>query len=78
MVEEQKKIEELKQTYLSWRVHDDDVRYEGFQEGVSQKAIENARNLLAMNILTHEQIAQAIGLSLEKVNELAQSPSGHA
>ena len=74
MVEEQKKIEELKQTYLSWRVHDDDLRY----EGASQKAVEAARNLLVMNILTHEQIAQAIGLPLEKVNKLAQAQSVHA
>lgn len=74
MVEEQKKIEELKQTYLSWRIHDDDVRY----EGASQKAVEAARNLLVMNILTHDQIAQAVGLPLDKINETARSLRLHA
>jgi len=34
--------------------------------------VENARNLLAMNILTNEQIAQAVGLPLEKVEELSK------
>ena len=36
------------------------------------KAVENARNLLTMNLLTHEQIAQAVDLPLEKVKELAE------
>ena len=29
MVETQKKVEELKKTYLSWSLHDSDVRREG-------------------------------------------------
>ena len=33
--------------------------------------ISNARNLLAMKVLTHEQIAQAVELPLEKIEELA-------
>ncbi len=44
---------------------------EGREQGISQNRIENARNLLAMNVLTHKQIAQAVGLSVEKVDELA-------
>ena len=43
----------------------------GREEGISQNKIETARNLLAMNVLTHEQIAQAVGLSVEKIDELA-------
>ena len=39
-------------------------------EGREEKAIEAAQNLLKMNILTPEQIAQAAGLPLEKVLEL--------
>ena len=46
-------------------------RSEGREEGISQTKLENARNLLAMNVLTHEQIAQAVGLSVEKIDELA-------
>ena len=72
MVETQKKVEELKKVYLSWSLHDSDVRREGRKEGIQENKLENARNLLAMNVLSHEQIAQAVGLSLEKVRELAE------
>ena len=34
--------------------------------------LEAARNLLAMNLGTHEQIAQAEGLSVEEVQALAK------
>ena len=40
------------------------------QDGRQEKAIEDARNLIKMNVLTPEQIAQAVGLSLEQVLEL--------
>ena len=43
----------------------------GLKQGREQKAIEDARNLLVMKVLSHEQISQAIGLPLEKVEELA-------
>ena len=49
-----------------------DIRNDGYEEGLRQKAVEAARNLLAMNLLTHEQIAKAEGLPLEKVKELAR------
>lgn len=76
MVETQKKVEELKKAYLSWSLHDSDVRREGIQqgrkEGMTEKAVESAKNLLAMNVLSHEQIAQAVGLPLETVQQLAE------
>ena len=79
MVEAKKQIEGMKKTYLSWSLHDHDVRQEGRNEGIaigrtegiSEKAREAARKLLAMHILTHEQIAQAVGLSVAEVEELA-------
>ena len=40
---------------------------EGLKEGAHEKAIEDARNLLKMNLGTVEQIAQAIGLTVEEV-----------
>ena len=40
---------------------------DGMEEGVQQTARQNARNLLHMNILTPEQIAQAVSLPLEEV-----------
>ncbi|MBO4729296.1 MAG: Rpn family recombination-promoting nuclease/putative transposase, partial [Spirochaetaceae bacterium] len=71
MVETQKKVEELKKVYLSWSLHDSDVRREGRKEGIQENKLENARNLLAMNVLSYEQIAQAVGLPLETVQKLA-------
>ncbi len=40
------------------------------EDGRTEKAIETVINLLKMNLLTPEQIAQAAGLPLEKVLEL--------
>ena len=39
----------------------------GKEEGAYEKAIDNARNLLKMNVLSVEQIASAIGLTVEEV-----------
>ncbi len=39
----------------------------GLKEGAHEKAIEAARKFLKMNVCTVEQIAEAIGLSLEEV-----------
>ena len=46
---------------------------EAFQQGAQQQAIEAAINLLRMEILSPEQIAQAQDLPLEKVLELQKS-----
>ena len=43
---------------------------DGFIKGQQQKAVDAAKNLLKMNILTPEQIAHGIGLSVEQVLEL--------
>ena len=45
---------------------------QSFREGKQAKAIEAAINLLKMNKLTPDEIAQAQGLPLEKVLELQQ------
>ena len=44
----------------------------GEQRGEQKKAIEAAKNLLKMNVLTNEQIAQAEGLSIDEVKQLAE------
>ena len=51
---------------------------EAFQDGQQQKAIDSATNLLKMNILTPEQIAGAIGLSLAEVIKLKEQITVHA
>ena len=39
----------------------------GKEEGAHEKAVEAARKLLKLNVVTVEQIAEAEGLSLEEV-----------
>ena len=43
----------------------------GEKQGINATKITNARNLLAMNVLTHEQIAKGVELPIEKIEELA-------
>ncbi|MBR1911356.1 MAG: hypothetical protein IJ828_03250, partial [Treponema sp.] len=79
MVEAQKELEATKKVYFSWSLHDHDVRKHGREEGIrigekrgmNEKATESARKLIAMHVLTHEQIAQAVGLPREKIEELS-------
>lgn len=51
--------------------YDRNRRREGIDEGVLLGKLEAARNLLKMELLTHEQIAQAVKLSLEEIEKLA-------
>ena len=46
---------------------------QGLEEGAKKKALETAKNLLRMNVLTIEQIASAAGLSVDEVMNLKQS-----
>ena len=91
MVRKQKAIEENKQGYYIWSLHDQDVMLEGErigrregrksgrkegmklgeQKGIEANKLENARKFLSMKLLTHEQIAEGVGLPLEKIEELA-------
>lgn len=41
-----------------------------YKKGKEEQALESAKNLLAMNVLAPEKIAQAVGLPLEQVLEL--------
>ena len=60
---------------MAVNLHERDIRVEaernGIVEGIAQgahdNAVQNTHNLLAMNILTPEQISQATGLPLEEV-----------
>ena len=82
MVEAKKQIEEMKKAYLSWSLHDHDVRMEGRIEGIAigekrgrsegatERAREDARNMLA-DKLPYDKIAQYTGLSIAEVEQLA-------
>lgn len=43
---------------------------QGIAEGSQQKTIETAKNFLRMKVLSHEQIAQGTGLTLQQVQDL--------
>ena len=68
--------DEFRSDYAAMNLHDYDLttRAEeaGIEKGRKMEKIEAAKNLLRMGILTHEQIAQAQGLPLEQVQELAE------
>lgn len=51
----------------------DDGLEKGLEEGAKKKALEASKNLLKMNVLTVEQIAEAEGLSVEEVTALRDS-----
>ena len=74
MVETQKKVEELKKTYLSWSLHDSDVR----REGIKECKLETARNMLLKNVGTIDQIAEITGLPEEKIKKLAEKLKAEA
>ncbi len=75
MVETQKKVEELKKVYLSWSLHDSDVRREGIaigeKRGEEHAKLEAARNMLSQGVET-EKIVQWLELPLETVQQLAE------
>ena len=71
MVETQKKVEELKKTYLSWSLHDSDMRREGRKEGYEQAKIEAARNML-LDKLPETAVAKYTGLDIKTVQQLAE------
>ena len=50
----------------------EEVTQEFIQEGRDQKAFEAAENLIRLNKLTEEEIAQTIGLSLEQVLKIKE------
>ena len=48
---------------------------QGIEQGLYKARIENAKAMLAMNVLSYEQIAQGTGLPLEKILELSKPES---
>ena len=83
LVEESKINNKFRNDYLAMNLHDRDIRRValaegkqiGLQEGAEQKAIETAKNFIQKNIPL-ETIAECTGLSLEKVQELANNQQG--
>ncbi|MBQ1712864.1 MAG: hypothetical protein II030_00570, partial [Treponema sp.] len=45
---------------------------DGMEKGMEQKAVNTAINLIKMNLGSYEQIAEATGLPIKKISELAK------
>ena len=85
LVEKIKDNDRFKGDYAAVNLHDRDLIRNtrkiaiaeglalGEKQGASQKAVEAAKNLLRMNILSPEQIAKAVNLPLEKVLSLLET-----
>ena len=71
MVEVQKSIEGTKKFYLSWSLHDYDVRTEGIALGEDRSKRETAQRMLASGKLSMEDISDMTGLPLADVEKLA-------
>ena len=80
IVEKLKDDDKFRSDYAAMNLHDYDLTRraeevgieKGKEMGRDEKAIEAAKKLLRMKLGTHEQIAQAQELPLEKVQELAE------
>lgn len=75
LVQKIKENEKFRRDYAAMNLHDRDMIRIGREEGLHQKAVEAAINLLKMGVGTPEQIAQAQGLTLEQVLELQKQIS---
>ena len=64
--------EKFRTEYLAVNLHDRDLIKEGREEGAHDKAVETARNMLAIKKLTVSEIAQCTGLTEKEVSELKQ------
>ena len=73
LVKNLKEKESCRTNYMTWEMESRRLKAEGRKEGIRENSIQNARNLLTMNLGTPEQISQATGLSLEEVMTLKES-----
>ena len=70
LVEKIKDNEKFRTDYAAMNLHDRDIQRAAKKEGKQEKAIEAAINLLQLNKLSVDEIAQTLGLTVEKVQEL--------
>ena len=63
---------------MTWQQTIDEEKEIAYEEGERANKIANAKNLLSMNIITPEQISQAIDLPLEEVLALKEEMSKEA
>ena len=77
LVDKYKENEESRSDYLAMNLHDHDIRYEahaeGVAEGTQQKAIEDARKLLADGKYTAEEISELLQIPTESFVETVRA-----
>ena len=57
---------------MTWQQTIDEEKDIAFEEGKSEKAVEDAENFLRMGVGTVEQISKAIGLPLKQVMQIKE------
>ncbi len=62
--------DEFRSDYAAMNLHDRDIMKAAKEEGAQEQAISSVINLLKMNKLSPEEIAQAVNLPLERILEL--------
>ena len=72
LVDDAKHNTQWRKQFMDWEIEKAYSFDAGKKEGEQQKAVEAAINLLKMNKISPEEIAQAQGLPLEKVLELKE------
>lgn len=72
IVERAKENKTFRGDYMIWGLAEYDAEERGYKAGVADKAIETAKNLIIKNVPL-ETIAECTGLSLETVENLAES-----
>ena len=81
LVEKTKENQTFRGDYMAWGLAEQDAEKrsynagvaDGVAQGAEQKAIETAKNLIAMH-LSLEDIVKATGLSFETVEKIAYQP----
>lgn len=77
LVEKIKDNDKFRRDYAAMNLHDRDItraaKREGVLQGAGKAKLEVAENLLKMRLLNSEQIAQSVGISLEKLKNYKAS-----
>ncbi|MBQ0052174.1 MAG: hypothetical protein KBT11_08975, partial [Treponema sp.] len=76
LVEIHRRDTQWRQGYMTWEmeiIHERNKAMQiGMERGIEIGAVENARNLIKMGILSLEQISQGVSLPLERIQQLAE------
>jgi predicted transposase/invertase (TIGR01784 family) len=65
-------LKEYRDLYSVMKTAREEGKEEGKKEGKKERKVETAINLIRMDVLSDQQIADAVGLSVEQVKQLRE------